>query len=140
MKKWMNEPKSKFKNVFAQVNAIGLVSFSEYLALIPYLLRSLRIKKMFNAREKYAREDKIPRIEIQRWAEWKMILYLSSFLAIMSITVTVLSVTGIDHSYWFISTFFIGGVLDYDGKLKPMQEVTDLYNRAISHFMATNGI
>ena len=90
---------------------------------------------MFSAREKYAREDKIPRIEIKRWAEWRMIIYLSSFLSIMTITVSILSVTGVDHSMWWISSFFIGGVLEPSGKLKSEDEVYDLYNKAISHFM-----
>ena len=73
---------------------------------------------MFYAREKYAKENKIPRNEIQRWGEWRMIIFLTSFLSILSLTVSVLTYLGFDEPIWFISSLFIGGVLNPNGTLK----------------------
>ena len=62
--------------VFSELNGHMLLSFSENLAIAPYLLRSLRIYKMFVAREKYCTDDKIPRVFIRKWSEYRAIVFL----------------------------------------------------------------
>lgn len=57
-----------------------IATFSAPLALIPYLLRSFRIRKMFDSRDEYCKTDKIPRESIQRWSEDRVIKILISFL------------------------------------------------------------
>ena len=46
-----------------------ILTFSEPMALIPYLLRSLRIKKMFTAREIYVDTGRMPKTMIWNWME-----------------------------------------------------------------------
>ena len=120
IKQWYSESNTKIIKYWSLTNSIMLSSFSEYWAFIPYLLRSLRIKKMFEAREKYSKENKIPRIEIQRWSEWRMIILLSSFLGSITVLVTILVLFDFDKTMWFISSFYIGGFLNHDGIMKGL--------------------
>lgn len=46
-------------------NGSMLISFSELMAIFPYILRSLRIKKMFDFREIYWETDKMPKDKIR---------------------------------------------------------------------------
>lgn len=59
---------------------------SENLAIIPYLLRSIRIKMMFRARDSYCLEDKLPRKMIFRFSELKLMMvclvYVTTILVI----------------------------------------------------------
>jgi hypothetical protein len=67
-----------------------LTGFSEPLALIPYLLRSLRIKKLFECREVYCDTDKMPKDEIWDWREDRVIkLLVGLILGINSIGLIV---------------------------------------------------
>ena len=64
------------------------VTYFEYCAIIPYVLRSLRIKKMFKMREKYLKTQKIPRKNIQQWNEKRVLAILMiSCLTYSSITI-----------------------------------------------------
>ena len=54
MAQWTNEPSNvDFWSWYADLNGRMILPLSEMLAIIPYLLRSLRIQKMFEAREIY---------------------------------------------------------------------------------------
>lgn len=49
--------------------------------MVPYVVRSIRIKKMFEYREIYVLTDKIPRHDIRKWDESRLtknIIILSS--------------------------------------------------------------
>jgi hypothetical protein len=75
---------------FADMNGYMILCFSEVLAIVPYLLRSLRIQKMFKAREIYARTDSIPKRMIWKWREVRIIkifliclmLLVASYMAV----------------------------------------------------------
>jgi len=45
------------------------MGYSEFLAIVPYLLRALRIKKLFDAREVYCDTGKMPKKVIWKWRE-----------------------------------------------------------------------
>jgi hypothetical protein len=49
-----------------------ILPISEMLAILPYLLRSLRIQKMFEAREIYCNEERIPKKMIWQWKEGRL--------------------------------------------------------------------
>jgi len=73
----------------ADLNGVMIMGFSEFLAIVPYLLRALRVKKLFDAREVYCDTDKMPRNEIWNWREnnvikWFLIILFS--FAFISIT------------------------------------------------------
>ena len=66
--KWVNSGIIlSFWRPFADFNGLMIMGFSEPLALIPYLLRSLRIKQLFDARELYCDTDRIPKEIIWKW-------------------------------------------------------------------------
>ena len=50
-----------------------VIGFSEFLAIVPYLLRALRIKKLFDAREVYCDSGKMPKKVIWKWRERNVI-------------------------------------------------------------------
>ena len=50
--------------VFSDINGALIFCFSEMLAIIPYLLRSYRIRKLYEAREIYWITDKMPKKKI----------------------------------------------------------------------------
>lgn len=50
-----------------------ICGFSEPLAFAPFILRALRIKKMFDAREQYCETDKMPKELIWQWREANII-------------------------------------------------------------------
>ena len=53
-----------------------LVGISSPLALVPYFLRSLRIRKLFELREVYCDTEKMPKGEIWNWREQRVIKLL----------------------------------------------------------------
>ena len=59
MKEWSRNNNAYY--YYAEINGLMLSSFSEYLAFLPYLLRSLRIKLMFKATDTYVKTDKMPK-------------------------------------------------------------------------------
>lgn len=58
---------------------------SENLAIIPYLFRSIRIKMMFKARDKYCLEDKLPRSMIYRFSEFKLMMVFLVYVSLVII-------------------------------------------------------
>ena len=60
-----------------------VVNFSELLALIPYLLRSVRLGKIFEARDAYCRSGKLPQKMIEKWSEKNVIKYFLIILGIL---------------------------------------------------------
>lgn len=84
-----------------------LICFSEVLAIVPYLLRSLRIQKMFSAREIYCITDLMPKNMIWRWREDRIIkIFLSIVLFVTAVYMTLgfLNVYGIismDIPNWY---------------------------------------
>lgn len=87
---------------FINLNGTMILCLSEFMVVIPYFLRSLRIKKMFDAREIYWQTDKMPKEMIKRWREKRiMIIFLGTLL--------------------FFATIYI--ILDYDSKILPNYNV-----------------
>lgn len=82
MKAWTNENKSTA--IFADLNGLMIINFSEFLALGPYLLRALRIQKMFEAREIYYNYGAIPKSMIQRWDECRILKIATPILVLVS--------------------------------------------------------
>lgn len=76
--------------IFEKVNRHLLFSISHELAILPYLLRSLRIKRMFQLREQYCSDGKLPRKSIERWSENRVIIFLFIYLALRGITDIIL--------------------------------------------------
>ena len=78
-----------------------LLCFSEMLALIPYLLRSLRIKKVIQARDQYCDEGVMPRKLIRCWGEMRVICIL--ILVMISVNVSLYSLIKYEdlHIYSF---------------------------------------
>mmetsp|Transcript_13206 Transcript_13206/g.22403 ORF Transcript_13206/g.22403 Transcript_13206/m.22403 type:complete len:214 (+) Transcript_13206:352-993(+) len=64
---------SNFDIMLTDLNGLLIIPFSEVLAIFPYLLRSLRMQKMFEAREIYYNEERIPRKMIQQWDEFRLL-------------------------------------------------------------------
>ena len=70
----------KFMRNVSDVNTHMLLPISENLAILPYFIRSIRISKMFEAREKYCNDNSIPREQIRKWSEQRMIGFLFIFM------------------------------------------------------------
>ena len=66
MKVWFNE--NILFYYLSEVNGLMLSSFSEFLAFLPYLLRSLRMQLMFKATDEYIKTDKMPKRQIRFWS------------------------------------------------------------------------
>ena len=88
-----------------------LIPVSENLAIIPYFLRSLRISKMFEAREKYCTEDKIPRQDVKKWSELTLILFMVGWIIFCCVAEIIMFMTGNSYTM-FLS---IDGILDDEG-------------------------
>mmetsp|Transcript_21769 Transcript_21769/g.33620 ORF Transcript_21769/g.33620 Transcript_21769/m.33620 type:complete len:96 (+) Transcript_21769:467-754(+) len=58
---------------FGDVNGLMILNFSELLAVVPYLFRSLKILKMFQARDIYYREGVMPKKMIANWDERRIL-------------------------------------------------------------------
>jgi hypothetical protein len=66
-----------------------ILPISEMLAILPYLLRSLRIQKMFEAREIFCNEERIPKRMIWRWTEERLIKILLPIVLLLGGAVVV---------------------------------------------------
>jgi hypothetical protein len=84
-KKWIFSHENH--NLWSLANAICLNSFGSWLALVPYMVRSYRIKKMFQFREIYVQTGKMPRHDIHKWDESRITKNVVILLTIFSITV-----------------------------------------------------
>ena len=75
MKRWVDD-KEGFR-AFSYFNGIMVIYISEYLAIGPYILRSMRIQRMFTSRDIYYRTEVMPRMQIEKWTEKRIIkIYL----------------------------------------------------------------
>ena len=61
--------------ILMDINGGMLISFSELMAILPYFIRSLRIKKMFDFREMYWETDKMPKDLIRQWCEVRVMFF-----------------------------------------------------------------
>lgn len=72
--------------IWMDMNGSMLFCFSEIMALFPYFLRSLRIKKMFDIREIYWRTDRMPKELILKWREFRVLsIFLSCLFAFATV-------------------------------------------------------
>ena len=107
----------KNHNLWSLANAICLNSFGSLLAFVPYIVRSVRIKKMFKFREIYVQTGRMPRHDIRKWDESRITKNLVILISIFSLTV-------IDFHYQFRYTeyfdhpFDVGGLFAKDGSFK----------------------
>jgi hypothetical protein len=72
-----------------------ILPISEMLAILPYLLRSLRIQKMFEAREIFCNEERIPKRMIWRWTEERLIKILLPTVLVLGGAVVVAGYFGL---------------------------------------------
>lgn len=73
---WTNNEVSQIWIGIVELSGRMLLPISEMLAILPYLLRSLRIQKMFKAREIYCEQGQIPKRMIWNWKEPRIIQIL----------------------------------------------------------------
>jgi hypothetical protein len=59
--------------IAADVQGTMLFSLSEMMAVFPYFLRSIRIKRMFDCREIYWQTDRMPKEIIRNWNEARIL-------------------------------------------------------------------
>ena len=71
---------------FSDFNGYSIFLFSEPMAIIPYLLRSLRIQKMFKAREIYCQTGTIPKQMIRNWNETRIMKIMLSIVFVVGLT------------------------------------------------------
>lgn len=90
VKCWVVENDTFIK--FADINGSMLFCLSEILAIFPYFLRALRIKKMFDARESYWQSELIqqtpimPKRMIAKWEENRVMCIFLVITLIYGIT------------------------------------------------------
>lgn len=66
-----------------------IINLSEFLAILPYLLRSLRIQKVFEAREIYYITDEIPKKIIHKWSEERILkIFLPILFVVSGVVIT----------------------------------------------------
>ena len=82
---WVSKNKIFWKR-FSDFNGYSIFLFSEPMAIIPYLLRSLRIQKMFKAREIYCQTGTIPKQMIRNWNETRIMKIMLSIVFVVGIT------------------------------------------------------
>ena len=111
MLEWYTQSSVQFFAIIVEINSHSILPVSENLAIIPYALRSFRIYKLFQAREKSCITDKIPKADIRKLSEYRMLLLLFMFIGLM-IIIDIISFTFKDRIYMFAS---IAGILNSDG-------------------------
>ena len=92
---------------------------SENLALMPYMLRSIRIRKMFDARDISCKAGRIPKDMIQAWSERRLLIGLQVYMIFMFFAGFLV--------YFYIRTFYmfsnLSGVLNRNtGLFYPMDD------------------
>jgi hypothetical protein len=93
------------------VNSYLFLPFSFRLCVLPYLLRSIRIYKMFQARDIYNSTGTIPIKMIKRWSELNMFLLLL-FYFVFILVINVILTYKDEINFTFIS---ISCILNDDG-------------------------
>jgi len=108
MEQWVNLPENRyFWQQFGDMAGRMLTGFSEPIALLPYLLRSLRIKKLFDMRELYCETEKMPKDEIWDWRERRVIKLLVGGLLVYCAIGFVFWILGLvdDTLWWLLPNF-----------------------------------
>ena len=94
----------------ANMNSHMLFPISENLAILPYVIRAIRIRKLFACREIYCNEDKMPKQKIQGLSEKRMLMMLGLFMMTMLFGSIVLFMT--DNRFFTFAS--IDNILDDD--------------------------
>jgi hypothetical protein len=118
----------KFMTKFADANGYMLLCFSEVLAIVPYLLRSLRIQKMFEAREIYCNTDVMPKTMIWKWREARIIRIFMIIVVVNSIVYTSLGFLQ-DYGYSPINMpnyYTISSAMSTNGKISKVAMTSDI--------------
>lgn len=85
---WLKKNKAFY--VGMDINGSMILCFSEIMALFPYFLRSLRIKKMFDFREIYWQTNRMPKELIRKWRESRVMTIFLACLFGFGITYIIL--------------------------------------------------
>ena len=88
-----------FWRKLADWNGYTIFAFSEPLSILPYLLRSLRIKKMFDAREIYCERGQIPKKMIANWNEKRLIAILLPIFCVLSCLYVICGLISDNHDF-----------------------------------------
>ena len=94
MREW-TERQAKWWVTYVDLSGRMILPISEMLAIVPYLMRSLRIQKMFEAREIYCDEERIPKQMIWRWKEGSIIKIMVPIIMIFGGVIIALGFAGI---------------------------------------------
>ena len=94
MREW-TERQAKWWVTYVDLSGRMILPISEMLAIVPYLMRSLRIQKMFEAREIYCDEERIPKQMIWRWKEGSIIKIMVPIILIFGGVIIALGFAGI---------------------------------------------
>ena len=122
---------NKFMKQFTDINGLMILNFSEILASLPYLLRSLRIQKMFEAREIYYLNDRIPKQMIAKWDEVRIIKIMLPIVALFGVVAT---------TFGMVFYPFGSYIPNYNSLSVPSWECGQFYhNLMVTDFSINNG-
>ena len=127
MANWVEEQnRDSFLHWFANFNGDMVVNFSELLALVPYLLRSMRLGRIFQARDLYCRTGKLPQRMIEKWAEVRVMkCFLAGLVLYYLLLVALAAVNSSNHlaSYNLIERAMMNhGLLKRDSMIHDYSE------------------
>ena len=123
MKKWFQE--KRYLYYVSEVNGLMLTSFSEFLAFLPYLLRSLRMQLMFCARDIYIQNDKMPKRKIELWSEKSLLIIMIGIISLYTAIVYIVHYTD-KYAALSVYPYRISSILRDDGQFYAMNN-TDYF-------------
>ena len=112
MSKWFKEKRHLY--YFSEINGLMLTSFSEFLAFLPYLLRSLRMQLMFRARDIYIKNEKMPKQKIEMWSEKYLLIIMVGVISLYTTIVFIVHYTD-DYAAISVYPYRISSIIRDDG-------------------------
>lgn len=112
MAEWFARAPVQAMRIVELINRTMFFSVSTQLATWPYLLRSWRISKMHELRDRYCCQERLPRRSIQLWSENYVIVGLALIIALKA-GLDAAYMFSLDTSYNFL--FSVGDIIDSRG-------------------------
>ena len=115
MQSWYESPSIQAFSWLEWLSRHIYFSITAQLSILPYVLRSLRIRHMFNLRDKFCENQKFPKKSINNWSENRLIFYLLLFCGVKSVTDNIA-----DRYATYRADFLyaIGALINSNGLLK----------------------
>ena len=114
MAEWFARAPVQAMRLAETINRTMFFSVSTQLATWPYLLRSWRIKKMHELRDRYCCEERLPRRRIQLWSENYVMIGLLLAIAIKA-GIDAAYMFSLDTTYNFL--FSVSDIIDSRGQM-----------------------